>query len=93
VDSLLSAIQQLPFAAGNTSIQSILEDGTLALQVADGRAYWLHPGQAWIEYFESDPDPSCHIIIISRLTNFGLLEGENIDLAGTLLAPAMTATP
>jgi len=92
-DSSLHAIQQLPFAAGNTSIQSILEDGTLALQLADGRTYWLHPNQAWIENSEYDPEPDCHIILVSRLTNFGLLDGENIDLAGTPFAPAKTPTP
>ena len=92
--SELHAIQQMPFAvAGDKSIQSILEDGTLALQVSDGQTYWLHPGQAWIEYGEYDPDPACHVIITRRLTNFGLLEGENIDLAGTPLAPAKTTVP
>ena len=91
--SELLVIQQLPFAGWNISIQSILEDGTLALQLADGQTYWLHPGQEWIEYAENDPDPSCHIIITGRLTNFGLLDGENINLAGTPLAPAKTPTP
>jgi hypothetical protein len=93
VNSSLHAIQQLPFAAGSISIQSILGDGTLALQLPDGQAYWLHPGQARIEYSVSDPEPDCHIVFVSRLTNFGLLNGENIDLAGTPLAPAMTPTP
>ena len=91
--SELRVIQQLPFVAGNESIQSILEDGTLALQIADGQSYWLHPGQARIEYNEYDPDPDCHVILVSRLTNFGLLQGENIDLAGTPLAPAKTPAP
>ena len=91
--SELQVIQQLPFVAGNESIQSILEDGTLALQIADGQSYWLHPGQARIEYNEYDPDPDCHVILVSRLTNFGLLQGENIDLAGTPLAPAKTPAP
>ena len=91
--SVLLVIQQLPFAEGSESIQSILEDGTLALQLADGQTYWLHPGQERIEYSEYDSDPDCHVVLVSRLTNFGLLEGENIDLAGTPLAPAPTPTP
>jgi hypothetical protein len=94
VDSSLSAIQQLPFVLpGNKSIQSILEDGTLALQVADGQMYWLRPGQVWIAHSEYEPDPDCHVIVTSRLTNFGLLEEENIDLAGTPLAPSKTPGP
>lgn len=93
IASSLHVIQQLPFEMGGNSIQSILEDGTLALQVSDGQVYWLYPGQARIEYSEYDPDAECHVIVVSRLTNFGLLDGENINLAGTPLAPSKTPTP
>lgn len=94
VDSLLHAIQQLPFVLpGSKSIQSILEDGTLALQVSDNQTYRLYPGQAWIEHSEYDSDPNCHVIVTSRLMNYGLVEGENIILAGRPLAPTTTLTP
>jgi len=87
--SELRTIEQLPFMLpwGN-SVQSILEDGTVLLQVSSGQTYWLRPGQSWIEYFESDPDPTCHVISTFRLTNFGLLNGVDIVFSGTPFAPA-----
>jgi hypothetical protein len=92
--SRLLVIESLPTSGDNSIfvIQSAAADGTIVVQI-DAQAYRLKPGQSWVENIESQPDENCHLLDTTRFTNYGLLDGSQIQLVGSTLAPGPTPTP
>ena len=94
VSSDLTVIESLP-ANPKKSIFTIFSasaDGTIVVQIGS-QVYRMKPGERWVQYSESQPDENCHKLDTSTFTNYGLLDGSQIDIAGTSLAPALTPTP
>jgi hypothetical protein len=85
--SQLLVIQSLPNSGGNSIfvIQSAAADGTIILQVGK-QAFRLEPGQSWVQNTESQPDKNCRLLDTITFTNFGLLDGSQITIAGVPLA-------
>ena len=92
--SHLRVIESLPYNPDNSifTIFSAATDGTIVVQIGT-QVYRLKPGERWVQYYESQPDENCHKLDTGAFTNYGLLDGSQIMIAGTLLAPAFTPTP
>ena len=92
--SHLSVIESLPYNPDNSifTIFSAAADGTIVVQISS-QVYRLKAGERWVQYWESQPDENCHKLDTGTFTNYGLLDGNQITIAGTLLAPAFTPTP
>jgi hypothetical protein len=94
VSSDLTAFFSLPANPKQSifTIYSAAADGTIVVQIGS-QVYRMKPGERWVQYSESQPDENCHRLDTGTFTNYGLLDGSQIDIAGTTLTSAFTPTP
>jgi len=92
--SSLTVIESLPANPKKSifTIFSAAADGTIVIQIGS-QVYLMKPGERWIQYSQSQPDEFCHLLDTSTFTNYGLLDGSQITLAGATLTSAFTPTP
>jgi hypothetical protein len=75
----LSAITALPYTESGITIYSVDSDGVIVIDL-QGKPYLLKPGQRWliIGSYESYAEAGCSIRYETRLTNYGLLNRQQI---------------
>jgi hypothetical protein len=93
IGSSLNPITDFPYLTDSYTIYSVTSNGTIVAQV-NGTTVYIEPGQSWLNFERTGPeqaqellgiDPSqvatdCILTISRRLTNFGLLESNMIDV-------------
>jgi hypothetical protein len=81
ISSQLGVIQSLPNIIEHQlgTIYSVYRQGEIVVDIW-GHAYWLEPGQSWVQQVEDDPSSECHTVTTYRFTNYGFLDKEQVQL-------------
>jgi hypothetical protein len=78
--SSVEPITALPFSLPyDVAIIHALEASGEIVAEIGGAEYWMGPGEAWVRADEWDPTPDCHRTSAIRFTNYGLLDGNQIE--------------
>lgn len=79
VDSKLYVIESLPYTMTYNMgiVHSVDVNGNIVVEIKD-HTYLLEPGKSWSQVIEKDSSQDCHLTFTSRVTNYGLLDEQQI---------------
>ncbi len=86
ISSRLDVIDTLPYALVSNKeaiIHSVDAQGTIVAEIT-GETFFIKPGQSWLRQNEVDPSPQCHQVTTARLTNYGFLDKDQVQIARDL---------